>query len=55
MEFGSLEDFERWNRAVKRSKERRDKEYWGNPENMWENEDRTPLSVVQDILDWKEY
>lgn len=46
---------EEWDRAVEKSRKKRDKEYWGNPENNWENQDRTPLSVVQDELDWKEY
>ena len=41
-----------WNKAVERSREKRDKEYWGNPKNRWENQDRTPLSVVQDAMDW---
>lgn len=41
-----------WTKAVERSREKRDKEYWGNPKNRWENQDRTPLSVVQDTMDW---
>lgn len=44
-----------WGRVVERSRKKRDKEYWGNSENRWENQDRTPLSIVQDALDWKEY
>ena len=44
-----------WDRVVERSCKKMDKEYWGNPENRWENQDRTPLSIVQDIIDWKEY
>ena len=46
---------EEWDRAVERSRKKRDKEYWGNSENRWENQDRTPLSIVQDAMDWKEY
>ena len=37
-----------WDRAVERSRKKRDKAFWGNPENRWENQDRTPLSIVQD-------
>lgn len=44
-----------WDRAVEKSRKKRDKEYWGNPKNRWENQDRTPLSIVQDTLDWKKY
>lgn len=46
---------EEWDRAVEKSRKKRDEEFWGNPENRWENQDRTPLSIVQDALDWKEY
>ena len=44
-----------WDRAVEKSRKKRDKEYWGNSKNRWENQDRTPLSIVQDAKDWKEY
>jgi len=46
---------EEWDSAVERSRKKRDKEYWGNPENRWESGDRTPLSIVQDAMDWKLY
>lgn len=42
-----------WDRAVEKSRKKRDKEYWGNSKNRWENQDRTPLSIVQNTLDWK--
>ena len=46
--------FDNWNLTMEKSRQKRDKEYWGNPENRWENQDRTPLSFLQDALDWEE-
>lgn len=50
-----LFDNEECDRAVERSRKKMDKEYFGNTENRWENQDKTPLRVVQEILDWEEY
>ncbi len=44
-----------WDRAVEKSRKKHDKEYWASQKNRWENQDRTPLSIVQDALDWKKY
>ena len=47
--------FDNWDLVTEKSRKKSDKEFWGNPENRWENQDRTSLSVVQDGIDWKEY
>jgi len=44
-----------WDRLVEQSRKKSSAEYYGNPENRWENQDRTPLGIVQDAMDWELY